>query len=96
MKTYNLFKINFTFCKIHPLRFTRNYSSIFLGGIKITTFSILKSFESFANLVRRPIYPGKHGYVSHLKIAVTRNIQIELNLQSVKLNEKNKVNLICI
>lgn len=79
MKTYNPFKINFTFCEIHPLRFTRNYSSIFLGGIK-NNYSILKSFESFANLVRRPIYPGKDGYVSHLKNAVTRNIQIELNL----------------
>lgn len=80
MKTYNLFKINFTFCKIRPLRFTRNYSSIFLGGIKKTTYSILKSFESFANLVRRPIYPGKDGYVSHLKNAVIGNIQKELNL----------------
>lgn len=49
-------------------------------GKKKKTFYILKNFESFANLDKKPIYPGIAAFVSALKNALAQNIQIELSI----------------
>lgn len=63
---------------------------------KKNTLYILKNFGSFANLARKPIYPGKAAYVSVLKNALAQNIhRVKSLIHKAKLKEQtqSKLNL---
>lgn len=58
----------------------------------------MKNSESFAHVARKPIHPGKVGYVSVLKNALTQNMQrVKPLIHKIKLKGQTQSNLhLCV